>query len=88
MQLVSYTNAPCIVYFQFITVIALFYFVPQYGMTACMWASVRGHTDVLQLFLSSGAQVDLQNEVRHNSGRLRQAPDVLYVIRKYAKILQ
>ena len=24
----------------------------------------------------------------HDSGRLRQAPDVLYVIRKYAKILQ
>ena len=60
-------QAPCIVSFQFITVIALFdYFVPQYGMTACMWAIVRGHTEVLQLFLSSGAHVDLQNEVRPN----------------------
>ena len=59
-------QAPCIVSFQFITVIALFdYFVPQYGMTACMWAIVRGHTYVLQLFLSIGAHVDLQNEVRH-----------------------
>ena len=64
MQLVPYTNAPCIVYFQFITVLS--YFVPQYGMTACMWAIVRGHTGVVQLFLSSGAHVDLQNEVRLN----------------------
>ena len=56
------------VYFQFITVIAHFvlHFVPQYGMTACMWAIVRGHTNVVQLFLSIGAHVDLQNEVRHN----------------------
>ena len=61
-------NAPCIVYFQFIIVTALFvlHFVPQYGMTACMWAIVRGHTDVVKLFLSSGVHVDLQNEVRHN----------------------
>ena len=48
----------------FITV--TLHFVPQYGMTACMWATIRGHTDVLQLFLSSGAHLDLQNEVRHN----------------------
>ena len=39
------------------------YSVPQYGMTACMWASLRGHTDVVQLFLSSGIQVDLQDKV-------------------------
>ena len=59
-------QAPCIVSFQFITVRALFdYFVPQYGMTACMWAIVRGHIGVVQLFLSIGAHVDLQNEVRH-----------------------
>ena len=44
----------------------LSYFVLQYGMTAYMWAIVRGHTDVLQLFLSIGAHVDLQNEVRHS----------------------
>ena len=31
-----------------------------------MSASLRGHTDVVQLLLSSGAQVDLQDEVRHN----------------------
>ena len=32
-----------------------------------MWASGSGHTDVVQLLLSSGAQVDLQdNVVRHN----------------------
>ena len=41
--------------------------VPQYGMTACKWASVRGHTDVVQLFLSSGTQVDLQDEVSTTS---------------------
>ena len=31
-----------------------------------MLASDSGHTDVVQLLLSSGAQVDLQDEVRHN----------------------
>ena len=41
--------------------------VPQYGRTALMKASGRGHTAVVQLLLSSGAQVDLQDtEVRHN----------------------
>ena len=32
-----------------------------------MWASDGDHIDVVQLLLSSGAQVDLQDEVRHNS---------------------
>ena len=40
--------------------------VPQYGRTALMEASRSGHTDVVQLLLSSGAQVDLQDKVRHN----------------------
>ena len=41
--------------------------VPQIGITALMVASVSGHTDVVQLLLSSGAQVDLQDTVvRHN----------------------
>ena len=41
--------------------------VPQGGKTALMWASFSGHTDVVQLLLSSGAQVDLQDTlVRHN----------------------
>ena len=40
--------------------------VPQDGGTALMWASASGHTDVVQLLLSSGAQVDLQDKVRHN----------------------
>ena len=31
-----------------------------------MLAGGSGHTDVLQLLLSSGAQVDLQDKVRHN----------------------
>ena len=33
-----------------------------------MLAGGSGHTDVVQLLLSSGTQVDLQDEVRHNSG--------------------
>ena len=45
--------------------------VPQYGWTALMWASGSGHTDVVQLLLSSGAQVDLQTEVRHNINHRR-----------------
>ena len=40
--------------------------VPQRGLTALMMASGSGHTDVVQLLLSSGAQVDLQDNVRHN----------------------
>ena len=40
--------------------------VPQCGKTALMEASVSGHTDVVQLLLSSGSQVDLQDKVRHN----------------------
>ena len=43
----------------------LFHSVPQDGWTALMLASDSGHTDVVQLLLSSGAQVDLQDEVRH-----------------------
>ena len=31
-----------------------------------MLASGSGHTDAVQNLLSSGAQVDLQDEVRHN----------------------
>ena len=38
---------------------------PQNGQTALMLASDGGHIDVVQLLLSSGAQVDLQDEVRH-----------------------
>ena len=41
--------------------------IPQEGWTALMLASDSGHTDVVQLFLSTGAQVDLQDAVvRHN----------------------
>ena len=32
-------------------------------MTALMWASYRGHTDVVHALLSGGARVDLQNKV-------------------------
>ena len=38
----------------------------QRGWTALMLASGSGHTDAVQFLLSSGAQVDRQDEVRHN----------------------
>ena len=41
------------------------HFVLQNGWTALMLASDSGHTDIVQLLLSSGAKVDLQNKVRH-----------------------
>lgn len=41
-------------------------FFAQDGWTALMWASLRGHTDVVQKLLSNGAQVDHQDEVRDN----------------------
>jgi len=37
--------------------------VPQDGMTALMWASFHGHTDVVHALLSGGAQPDLQDKV-------------------------
>ena len=37
------------------------------GRTALLRASGSGHTDVVQLLISSGAQVDLQDMVRHNT---------------------
>ena len=39
--------------------------VPQYGNTALMEASGSGCTDSVHVLLSAGAQVDLQNKVRH-----------------------
>ena len=39
---------------------------PQNGQSALMLASDSGHTDVVQLLLSSGAKIDMQNKVRHN----------------------
>jgi len=41
-------------------------FVSQDGWTALMLASDSGHTDIVQLLLSSGAKLDLQNKVRHS----------------------
>ena len=40
--------------------------VPQDGWTALMMASLEGYPDVVRVLLSAGAQVDLQNKVRHN----------------------
>ena len=42
------------------------HFVPQDGRTALMRASIKGHTDVVQLLLSIGAQVDLKDKVRQS----------------------
>ena len=39
---------------------------PQDGQTSLMLASDGDHIVVVQLLLSSGAQVDLQDKVRHS----------------------
>ena len=49
-----------------VIVTVLSHSVPQFGSTALMLASASGHSAVVQLLLSSGAQVDLQDVVRHN----------------------
>ena len=57
--------------------------VPQNGSNALMVASGSGHTDVVQLLLSSEAQVDWQDEVRHNinySIVLGKCPPILAVL--------
>ena len=41
-------------------------FVPQRGKTALMEASADGHSDAIQVLLSAGAQIDLQNKVRRS----------------------
>ena len=43
-----------------------YHFVQQDGWTALMLASDSGHTKVVQLLLSSGAKIDMQNKVRHS----------------------
>ena len=51
----------------FITVVVPFVsFVPQDGWSALMLASDSGHTNIVQLLLSSGTKVDLQNKVRYS----------------------
>ena len=51
-----------IFFFIFIAVIVPLF--PQDGWTAIMFASHNGHADVVQLLLSSGALVDIQDMVR------------------------
>jgi len=41
-------------------------FIPQIGETALMDASSKGHSDAIQVLLSAGAQIDLQDVVRHS----------------------
>ena len=51
----------------FVTVVVpLSHLSPQDGWTALMLASDSGRTDVVQLLLSSGAKLDLQNKVRYS----------------------
>ena len=40
--------------------------VPQDGCSALMGASLDGKTEVVRELLFAGAQVDLQDKVRHN----------------------
>ena len=35
----------------------------QYGRSSLMWASEKGHEEVVKILLSAGAQVDLQDNV-------------------------
>ena len=44
----------------------LYILSPQNGQSALMLASNSGHTDMVQLLLSSGAKIDMQNKVRHD----------------------
>ena len=45
--------------------IVVFSLIPQNGRTALMIAIARGHIAIVQLLLSSKAQVDLQDQVIH-----------------------
>ena len=47
-------------------VIVWYILSPQNGQSALMLAGNSGHTDVVQLLLSSGAKIDMQNKVRHD----------------------
>ena len=62
-----YTSSLCF-YVSYITyvVAVLSHCVSQDGDTALMEASRQGHAVIIQELLSGGAQVDLQDKVRHN----------------------
>ena len=49
-----------------VIVTVLSHCVPQNDMTALIWASLSGKSEVVRELLSGGAQVDLPIEVRHN----------------------
>ena len=40
--------------------------VPQYSDTALMEASRKGYAEVVRELITGGAQLDLQDKVRHN----------------------
>ena len=54
-------NLVCTLYNIYLT-----HFILQNGWTALMRASDSGFTDVVRELLSGGAQIDLQDEVRHS----------------------
>ena len=47
-----------------------------------MLAGNSGHTDVVQLLLSSGAKIDLQNKVRHDIQPITESTSVDYCVVK------
>ena len=55
----------CLCVTSHVIVTVLSHCVAQNGDTALIWASYRGHTGIIRELLSGGAQVDLQDKVRH-----------------------
>ena len=45
------------------THVLLFFFSSQHGMTALIWASGRGHTEVVDHLLEAGANPDAADKV-------------------------
>ena len=50
----------------------------QTGMTALMWGAAYGNTECVQLLLSAGADINIQNKVRNILLSLRRCT-YLYV---------
>ena len=75
-----------------------FFIYSPYQRTPLHIAAREGHVDIVRYLVDKDADPNIKDEDGVSeceytadclfSGRLRQAPDVLYVIRKYAKTLQ